>query len=44
LYRYQRNEVGHPREEELKLEPEKIKALLSSFGLYLTAVANIVRG
>jgi len=43
LYRYQRNEVGHPREEELVAEPSKIKAMLESFGLYLAACTAIVR-
>ncbi len=41
-YRYLRNDVGHPRETPLNVNPEQVKALLTSFHLYADAVHSIL--
>jgi hypothetical protein len=43
LYRYQRNDVGHPRDEVLKPDAGAIKAMLLAFSTYWTVVAKILR-
>jgi hypothetical protein len=40
LYRYQRNEIGHPRDDVLTVEPDKIRAMLKSFSTYWAVVVH----
>ncbi len=42
LYRYKRNEVGHPRETPHNPDVNQIRAMLLSFGGYAKAVADIM--
>jgi len=41
-YRYQRNDVGHPRDEVLDVDPAETRALLQSFATYWKVVADVL--